>query len=284
MTEISWLPTKGILTKTSGFLHAGYTHTLNPYTGCTFAATMCGTFCYAQHNRWLTRGRPWGLYGAKDAIREAYRRDYDRLKRPRRGTPWPLKIYMSSSTDPYLPQETQLGLTRAVLEEMLERPPDVLVLQSHTTRIRRDFPLLRQLATRCVLWISLTVETDMKRLAGFPPHTSSPAARLSTLRSFRAAGMQTQATISPLLPLAHPEAFAHELDVACTRVILDHYLLGDGSTQGWRTKRPTFIQRLVAAGYAEWTTLAKFWEVRDVLVRVLGADRVLVSCDGFNAV
>ena len=102
-----------ILTPTSGFLAAGYTHTINVYQGCAFAGSLCGVYCYAQHNRWITRGRAWGFYGAKREIREAYRRDYDRIKRPRRGEPRPLKIYMSSSTDPYLPQEKSL------------RPPDL---------------------------------------------------------------------------------------------------------------------------------------------------------------
>ena len=102
-----------ILTPTGGFLAPGYTHTINVYQGCAFAGALCGLFCYAQHNRWITRGRTWGLYGAKRRVREAYRRDFDRIKRPKRGEPGPLRIYMSSSTDPYIPQEKSLRLTRA---------------------------------------------------------------------------------------------------------------------------------------------------------------------------
>ena len=167
-----------ILTPTSGFLETGYTHTINVYQGCAFAGSLCGIYCYAQHNRWITRGRPWGLYGAKRQVREAYRRDYDRIKRPRRGDPRPLKIYMSSSTDPYLPQEKTLRLTRSLLEEMRDRPPDVLVIQSHHTLVDRDIDLIAELSTRCELWVSLTVETDMDPVPGFPPHASPPARRL----------------------------------------------------------------------------------------------------------
>ena len=54
------------------------------------------------------------------------------------------------------------------------------------------------------LWLSLTVETDMDPVPGFPPHASPPARRLATLAAFRARGIPTQATISPLLPLADP--------------------------------------------------------------------------------
>src|SRR5262249_18556059 len=147
----------------------------------------------------------WGFYGAKRAIREAYRRDYDPIKRPKRGEARPLKIYMSSSTDPYLPQEKTLGLTRSLLEEMADRPPDVLVIQSHHTLVARDIDLIAHLATICELWISLTVETDMDAIPGFPPHASSPARRLETLELFRRRGIRTQATVSPLLPLADPQ-------------------------------------------------------------------------------
>jgi DNA repair photolyase len=273
-----------ILTPTSGYLSAGYTHTINLYQGCSFAGSLCGVFCYAQHNRWITHGRAWGLYAAKRHIREAYRRDYDRIKQRSRGTPKELKIYMSSSTDPYLPQEKKLRLTCSLLDEMRERPPDVLVIQSHHTLIERDMDLIAYLAARCELWISLTVETDMDPVPGFPPHASAPARRLDTLDRFRRRGILTQATLSPLMPLADVAAFARRLDLACDRVILDHYLIGDGSPNGWRTRRTTFAKRLEDAGFGAWNSLDKLWEVRDLLAEVLGVRRVLVGCDGFNAV
>ena len=124
----------------------------------------------------------------------------------------------------------------------------------------------------------------MDRVPGLPPHASPPARRLATLAAFRARGIPTQATISPLLPLADPPAFARRLDAACDRVILDHYLIGDGSPGGWRTRKTGFPERLAAAGFGEWNDLAKLHEVRDLLASVLGADRVLVGCEGFNAV
>jgi DNA repair photolyase len=273
-----------ILTPTTGYLKSGYTHTINAYQGCAFAGALCGTFCYAQHNRWITKGRSWGIYGAKRHVRDAYCHDYDRLKQPKRGKSEPLKIYMSSSTDPYVPQEKSLGLTRSLLDEMRTRPPDVLVIQSHHTLIGGDLDLIAQLAGSCELWVSLTVETDMERIPGFPPHASSPRRRLETLRMFRARGVSTQATLSPLLPLANPTLFAQQLDVACNRVIIDHYLIGDGSPNGWRTKRTVLPERLEAAGFGHWNRLEKLGEIRDLLAAVLGEERVLVGCEGFNTV
>ena len=135
---------------------------------------------------------------------------------------------------------------------MRDRPPDVLVIQSHHTLVERDIDLIAELTERCELWVSLTVETDMDPVPGFPPHASPPARRLETLERFRVRGILTQATLSPLLPLANPEAFAHGLDVACDRVIIDHYLIGDGSPNGWRTKRTNFAERLEEAGFGAW--------------------------------
>jgi hypothetical protein len=65
-------------------------------------------------------------------------------------------------------------------------------------------------------------------------------------------------------------------------VILDHYLIGDGSKNGLRTRRTRFADMLDAAGYGEWNRLEKLWEVRDVMAETLGEDRVLLSCEGFN--
>jgi len=273
---------KSILTPTSGFLGSGFTHTVNIYSGCAFANSVCGIYCYAQHNHWITKGRPWGLYGAKENVVSAYQAEFDRLKRPRRGSPKFLRIYMSSSTDPYVPQEKSLRLTRSLLEAMVERPPDGLVIQTHATLIERDLDVIKNLATKTAVWVSITVETDQEILPGFPKHASSPAARIAVLGEFREAGIPTQATVSPLLPLANVTNFAESLNQAADRVVVDHYLLGDGSKGGWRTRQTEFPKLLEDAGLAEWNSLDKFREVVSTFRTVLGADRVLVSEAGFN--
>jgi DNA repair photolyase len=278
-----WLEQRSILTPTGGFLKAGYTHTLNPYSGCSFANGLCGVFCYAQHNGWVTRGRPWGLYGAKAEATALYARDHDRLRRPRRGAPRPLRIYMASSTDPYLPQEATLGVTRGLLEAMLERAPDVLVVQTRSPLVARDLDLLVALSARCAVWLSMTVETDQDPVPGLPRHATPIARRLEALEAFRAAGVPTQAAVSPVLPIGDLPGFAARLDAACDRVIVDHYLLGDGS-HGLRTRRTPFVDLLVAGGHERWTRLEVLEEVRAGLAARLGEARVLVSCDGFNAV
>lgn len=272
------LECRTILTATGGYLAEGFTHTLNPYSGCAYAKALCGVFCYAQHNAFVTRGRPWGLYGAKMNAREAYRRDHDRLRRAGR----PLRVYMASSTDPYVPQEATLGLTRGLLEEMLERAPDALVVQTRAPLVERDLGLLARLARGAEVWLSMTVETDLDPVPGLPPHATPPAERLRVLEAARRSGVRAQAAVSPLLPVRDLDGFAGRLDAAAERVVLDSHLVGDGQ-DGARTRRTPFDRLLAAAGFEAWTRAEKLEEVRAALAARLGAPRVLVSKAGFNA-
>ncbi len=280
LTEISC---KTILNPTGGFLGQGFTHTINLYRGCALGNTLCGLYCYAQWNPYHVRGRTWGRFlDLKAGAVEAYCAQYDRLKVP--GDPKPVRIFMSSVTEPYPPQERTLRRTRELLEAMVERPPDLLAIQSHTPLVVDDLSLLRQLQRRCDVSVHITVETDKPRLpAPFPKQAYSPHVRIQALHALRVAGLDAVATVSPLLPLDDPERFADELEQACTRVILDHYLLGDGSKDGQRTKQTAFPRLLREAGYEEWTTLEKFQEIVDMFRSVFGGpERVGVSREGFN--
>src|SRR6185369_6156772 len=51
-----------ILTRTTGFLRTVSSHSAQPYRGCTLGRSLCGVGCYVQHNRYLTRGQPWGEF------------------------------------------------------------------------------------------------------------------------------------------------------------------------------------------------------------------------------
>ncbi|MGH9388575.1 MAG: radical SAM protein, partial [Vicinamibacteria bacterium] len=120
---------RSILTPTGGFLSA-YTHTLNPYRGCTYGSSLCGAACYAPDVRFGSApSAVWGKYlDVKVNAPEIYRSDYDKI----RAKGDRLVIFMSSVTDPYVPQEKKYRITEGILREMLSRPPDALVLQTHT--------------------------------------------------------------------------------------------------------------------------------------------------------
>jgi len=274
-----------LLNRTGGFLSA-FTHTLNPYGGCSYGATLCGMPDYAPEIlRARGERRPWGSWlDVKANAPQVYQAEHDRIRNSRHPE---LRIYMSSVTDPYVPQERRHRVTRRLLEAMTTRPPDVLALQTHTSYPLWDIDVLVSLATRCRLSVQISVETDREDLGpGFPRHAHSVQSRLEALARLKEAGLRAVGVVAPLWPLDDPALFARRLDQACTFVVLDHYLLGDGSAGGSRTTRrevapgETFPQRLCAAGFAPWTTLQTFEQVAGVFRGVLG-ERLGISKDGF---
>lgn len=283
--QVQVIPVRSILNPTGGYLKEGFTHTINPYRGCALGNSLCGLYCYAQWNAYHTQGRAWGSFlDIKANLPAIYREQYERLKHPARGTPKPLRIFLSSVTEPYPPQERTARRTRTLLEDMIERPPDVLVIQTHTPLIVDDRPWLKELHQRTRLQVHITVETDKETFpAGFPRHAYTPEARIAALESLHAAGLPTVATVSPLLPLDDPQHFARRLEPVCDRVILDHYLLGDGSPGGQRTRHTKLPGLLEATGYEAWTRLDTFDAVVETFRDVFGTERVGISRSGFNA-
>jgi DNA repair photolyase len=280
-------PVKSIINPTSGFLAEGFTHTINLYRGCALGNSLCGLFCYAQWNTFHTHGRTWGSFlDVKTSFIEAYQRDYDRIRRPRLDSPHPLRIYMSSVTDPYPPQERTLRRTRALLEEMLLRPPDLLVIQTHTPLVVEDLHLLIKLNALCKLSVNITVETDKEMFPpGFPRHMYSPTARLAALSQIRQADIEAVGVVSPLLPLGNPRQFAETLEKSCDRVILDHYLIGDGSRNGLRTRKSSLPELLIEHGFEKWTRLEVLTEVEAVFREVfVDSNRLGISRPGFNTI
>jgi DNA repair photolyase len=230
-TELSTI--ESVLTRASGFLETVCSHSLQPYRGCPFGAALCGVGCYVQHSLHITRGRRWGSFlevrtNAAGAYNAGYARER-RWARERRGG---FVIFLSSATEPFPPQEARHGITRSVLTAMLERPPDGLIVQTHSHRVVAALDRLVPLAGRCDLRVHLSIETDRERLPGLPPPASTVARRFEAARALHAAGLRVVVTVSPLLPIADPDAFFARIATVADAVVLDHYIGGDGSTGG----------------------------------------------------
>ena len=269
-----------ILTRTSGYLRTVTSHSLQPYRGCAFGNSLCGVGCYVRHNRWLTRGLAWGSFlEARTNAADCYRAEHEGERRWAHRREAPFAIFLSSSTDPFVPQEARLGITASVLEAMGDGPPDVLVVQTHSPRVTDAIPALSALAARCAVRVHVSIESDRDRLPGLPAPAASVAARLATLDALRAAGLRAVATISPLLPIADPEAFFAELSRRADAVVLDHFIGGDGSVDGSRTLR-TALPSAMEAILPGSSRLA----YRDAMVAVARRHlpgRVGVGIDGF---
>ena len=275
-----------IVNETGGYL-SGFTHTVNPYQGCSYGGTLCGLPDYAPEiARAFGETRRWGRYlDVKINAPEAYAADADRIRARPGGA---MRIYMSSVTDPYVPQEARYRITRGILEAMRDRPPDRLALQTHTPNPLWDEDLIVRLAAAFPLSVQISVETDRESFGGgLPGHAYPVAERIDALARFRARGVRSVAVVSPMWPIEDPGRFAGRLERVADFVVLDHYLLGDGSKDGARTRNriahrgATFPELLAGLGYEEWTRLETFERVKATFIETMGEERVGISREGF---
>ncbi|WP_312111584.1 SPL family radical SAM protein [Brevibacillus reuszeri] len=268
-TALFYKNPKTLLNKGSGFL-SDYTHSLNPYTGCSFACS----YCYVrQMPVSLFREQPWGTWvDIKQEAATLLRKELQRAKAKGKVT-----IFMSSATDPYQPIEQKEEVTRSLLKVMAEDPPDFLLVQTRSPLVQRDIDLLQLLQDR--VRVSMTVETDLDDIRKhFSPQAPPIQARLKTLQLLAEAGIPTQATIAPVLPSS--EAFAHRLRPLVNRVCLDDFYMGDGSG-GKRTKKLGIASLYEALGKPEWYEPTAYQLVYERLLRVFDAEEVYVSQKGF---
>lgn len=278
--EIRATEVKNVLTRTSGFLKTVTSHSLQPYRGCALGSSLCGVGCYVRHNRWVTDGRPWGSFvEVRQNAADSYLAHYDKERRWARRSRGRFSVFLSSSTEPFMPQEFRYRVTRSVLEAMVRRPPDLLILQTHSHRVTEYLDLYPELDAHGRLRVHLSIETDRDRLPGLPRHASPVARRLAAARELKAAGILTVVTVSPLLPIADPERFFAEIARSADAVVIDHFIEGDGTADGSRTRRTP-----LPAAMDEVHPGASELAYRDAVVRCAQRHlpgRVGVNVDGF---
>ncbi len=274
---------RSILTRTSGFLRGVCSHSLQPYRGCSYGRSLCGVGCYAQHNRFLTRGAAWGRFlEARVNAAEAYRTQYERERRWARRAGGAFAVFMSSSTDPFVPHERRFRVTQRVLEAMGDRPPDRLIVQTHSHGVIAAQGQLRALAGRCDLRVHISIESDRESLPGLPRPASAVAQRFHAARSLARAGLRVVITVAPLLPIEDPEGFFARIADCADAVVIDHYVGGDGSKGGARTAR-TPLPRAMAAVEPDSTSLGYRERMLEVARRALPG-RVGVGAEGFAGI
>ena len=201
---VSYAPTGQLLTKPTGFMDA-YDFTLNPYSGCSFGCT----YCYAAFfSRDVEKRDSWGYWVnvKENAV--------DLMSRPRRRSLDDKRIYMSSVTDPYQPIERELELTRRLLQVIVERQEKPkLVVQTRSPDVVRDCDLFKAIeGNGGRIQVNMTVTTDDEDIRrGFEPFCPSNMVRLRAIQQVQAVGIETCITMTPLLPVSSPYAFADSL-------------------------------------------------------------------------
>ncbi len=109
-------------------------------------------------------------------------------------------LALGANTDAYQPVEKTLGITRQLLEVMLEfRQPVAIITKG--TGILRDLDLLSRLARQNLVTVTISVTSlDPSIKRSLEPRAASPAARLSVIRSLREAGIPVSVLMAPIIP------------------------------------------------------------------------------------
>jgi len=231
---------KSILNKSKIFDYC-----LNPYTGCQVGCR----YCYARLfiPRYSGHHEPWGAFvDVKVNAVEVLRRQ---LRRARRGVVW-----ISSVCDPYQPLERRLGLTRRLLEVLLEFQFPVNI-QTKNALVLRDLDLFRRFEE---IEIGFTITTENEAIARlFEPGASCVAERIEVLGKLKQAGLRTFAFLGPLLP-GNPERLISLLEGKADQVFIDrmNYL-------------PSVISFYRRHGLEKYAADSFFFEQRERLLRAL---------------
>lgn len=240
--EIALKEARGILTsQRNGFLAAGpypFTHALSAYVGCGFGQTTCGMYCYAQFlPNWTfsSGGAAWGqAVQVKTNAAQLLDEALSKMKPEKRRE---LRIFMSSTTDPYQPIERKYQITQQCLEVFARyNDLDLLVVQTRSPLAERDIPLLKQIP---YAWLSVTIETDeqdyLKSLKGGPTLEK----RWELVRAASERGVKTQITVSPCLRYTGVEEFGRRLlESGALRIVVDTAVDGDGAGGGRSARTP----------------------------------------------
>jgi DNA repair photolyase len=223
-----------ILSPTTGFIaEAGFTHSLTPARNCTFGCT----YCYVPTMRIQGGLKPedwqrWGQFTTfKSNATDLLRRELREHQR----------IYCSPMVDPYQPAEECERMMPGILDVLLEAPPRVFVLQTRGPLILRDLEQLRALAQRTKLRVSFSITTnreDVRKL--YEPHCAPIAERLDTIRSLGGAGIETYATLAPLLPCDPEELVLSALDASGRDLIGDPLHIRSVKPRGATTRDAAF--------------------------------------------
>ncbi|WP_179136064.1 radical SAM protein [Paenibacillus sp. 32352] len=267
--EIRNILSKKILSDAKGYLDIGFTHSLNPYSGCAFSCK----YCYVREMPIQKfKEVPWGEWvDIKTNAAENYRKEIASLRRRNK----PVRLFMSSATDPYQPIEREAAVTRRVLEEMLEAPPDLLQIQTRSPLVTRDLDLLVKLKDQCKLLVSMTIETDREEIKRtFAPYAPGIRLRLKALKEVHEAGISTQASISPVLPFT-PD-FPKMLEGIADRIWIDTLHIGDGS-MGKRSERLGMSHIFEAHDLSKWYHKDIHFKVEKYLMKFFPSDKIHIS-------
>jgi DNA repair photolyase len=223
---------RSIFSPATGFiLRGGFQWTCNPYVGCSMGCTYCYAAFLPQSRRPVEDWGKW-LQAKVNAV-ELARKQARKVAGQ--------ALYLSSVTDPYVPAERSLCLTRGILEALVEHQPRLLV-QTRGPLVIRDIDVLKQFRS---VRVNMSIPTDSEEVRqAFEPKAPPLERRWQALAEVKAAGIPVGICVTPMLPLQAPEAFVRRLvefapDVLVTQDFHDSQgaFGADTGEQAWQRRR-----------------------------------------------
>jgi DNA repair photolyase len=199
---------RSIFSPATGFIRrGGFDWTCNPYVGCSFGCIYCYAMFLPQNRR---PREDWGKwFQAKINAIELARRFAHKVAGQ--------AVYLSSVTDPYLPAERSLELTRGILESLAPHQPRLLV-QTRGPLVVRDIDVLKRFdAVR----VNVSIPADSEEIRRvFEPKAPPLERRWDALAAAKSAGLAVGICVTPMLPLANPNAFVARLAAFAANVLV----------------------------------------------------------------
>jgi DNA repair photolyase len=254
---------RSILTPASGFMRR-YKFTLNPYSGCSFGCEYCYARFFVPS---LAARETWGEWVTIKANAAELMEKACRSGALNDGDP----VYMSSVTDPYQPIERRTGLTRLILQTMLDcgvQPR--LTVQTRSPLVSRDIDFFRAFRR---IRVNLTINTDSDSVRRrYEPRCPSIPVRVKAARELVAAGVRIGVSISPMLPIENASAFGATLaDLNADEYVTQY--LKPGQSRFAAGSGSAALQRASEDGWG----LSEYKQAREVLATVLGRHRPLLE-------
>jgi DNA repair photolyase len=116
---------------------------------------------------------------------------------PKRGSYLGKRIFLSSVTDPYLPQEREYKLTRRILENLMPMEPSLNIL-TKSDLVLRDLDLIKQYPHREIGFSFSTLDETLRRQ--LERRANPVKKRLEALKRIHQSGIRNYLFISPIFP------------------------------------------------------------------------------------
>ncbi|NTJ66784.1 PA0069 family radical SAM protein [Agrobacterium rhizogenes] len=183
-----------------------FDRSINPYRGCEHGCIYC--FARPTHAYMgLSAGLDFEskLFAKPDAAKLLERELAKPGYKPR-------VIAIGTNTDPYQPIEKEWRIMRQILE-VLNRANHPVAIVTKSALIMRDIDILKEMATKNLVRVGLSVTTlDRKLARTMEPRAATPPRRLEAIQALSEAGIRTSIMVAPIIPALNDHEIERILD------------------------------------------------------------------------